>query len=64
MTNTAVELEALLAENRPSMTLLERVEARAEIDQVSGVIYPDPSTAQMRRLARITAPGLRRILTR
>lgn len=58
---TIAELENQLVEQRPSMTLHERVELRAEIDRLSGVEYGELSGRQVQRLARIAGPGLRRI---
>ncbi|WP_158171406.1 hypothetical protein [Rhodococcus sp. JT-3] len=53
--------ERELADNRDSMSLAERVEARRELDEAAGVKY-DPLPEQgLKRLARILGPGLRRI---
>lgn len=53
--------ERELADNRDSMSLAERVEARRELDEAAGVEYEVPG---LKRLARIMGPGLRRISDR
>ncbi|MYV26347.1 hypothetical protein GQ649_03935 [Rhodococcus sp. DSM 6344] len=53
--------ERELADNRDSMSLVERVEARRELDEAAGVKYGLPSDQGLKRLARILGPGLRRI---
>lgn len=50
--------ERELADNRDSMSLAERVEARRVLDEAAGVEYEVPG---LKRLARIMGPGLRRI---
>ena len=56
--------ERELADNRDSMSLVERVEARRELDEAAGVKYGLPSEQGLKRLARILGPGLRRISDR
>lgn len=53
--------EQELADSRGSMSLVERVEARRELDAMAGVEYEVPPTQGLSRLARIVGPGLRRI---
>lgn len=50
--------ERELADNRDSMSLAERVEARRVLDEAAGIEYEVPG---LKRLARIMGPGLRRI---
>ncbi|RDI32402.1 hypothetical protein DEU38_103135 [Rhodococcus sp. AG1013] len=60
---TAVEqFEVELAEKRPALSLLERVQLRQQIDELSGVVYKPVSPAQMQRVARITERELTRII--
>lgn len=56
--------ERELADNRDSMSLVERVEARRVLDEAAGVKYGPPSEQGFKRLARIMGPGLRRISDR
>lgn len=56
--------ERELADNRDSMSLVERVEARRVLDEAAGVKYGLPSEQGFKRLARIMGPGLRRISDR
>jgi hypothetical protein len=56
--------ERELADNRDSMSLAERVEARRVLDEAAGVKYGSPSEQGLKRLARILGPGLRRISDR
>lgn len=56
------QFEVELAEKRPALSLLERVQLRRRIDEMAGVVYPPVSEQQMRRIARITERELPRIL--
>lgn len=62
MTPTVDALEVELAEKRPALSLLERVQLRRRIDDLNGVEYPPVSSAQMRRIGRITERELPRII--
>jgi len=56
--------ERELADNRDSMSLAERVEARRVLDEAAGVKYGSLPEQGLKRLARILGPGLRRISDR
>lgn len=56
--------EQELTDNRDSMSLVERVEVRRELDAAAGVEYEVPPVLGLSRLARIVGPGLRRIDSR
>jgi hypothetical protein len=62
MTDTANDLEAVLAEQRPTLSLLERVQLRRRIDDLNAVAYPPASEAQMYRIGRIVERELPRII--
>ncbi|ORL35003.1 hypothetical protein [Prescottella equi] len=59
---SAAELEEQLAEKRPTLTLLERVQLRRRIDDLKAVAYPPASEAQMHRIGRIVERELPRII--
>ncbi|MDH6279483.1 hypothetical protein [Prescottella agglutinans] len=60
--SAAATLELELAEKRPTLTLLERVQYRIRIVELDGVVYPPVSEQQMRRIARIAERELPRII--
>lgn len=62
MTDTANDLEAILSEQRPTLSLLDRVQLRRRIDDLKAVAYPPASEAQMHRIGRIVERELPRII--
>ncbi|GGG04466.1 hypothetical protein GCM10007304_18220 [Rhodococcoides trifolii] len=54
--------EQELADRRDSMTLLERVVARRELDQAAGITYEVPPHPDVHHTARVMEPGVRRLV--